>query len=220
MLVRWRSVAITGSDLRGKADSLRLAAGEGSTPSIEREIIKADRSKEAQSGPDLAENRRRDRFALGVELEIIEEFERPFDREVGHLRDVERLPGAIDLLRREVTAGARALAVADPAQPYGALLPWPDAATRPLRTPGAWIALYGATPRLYLARGRRSLITWPGPGLHEAAVSLVTALRGESVHVQRIDGADAASLDAGSPIMCALTGAGFVSTPSGLRLRS
>ena len=130
------------------------------------------------------------------------------------------LPGAIDLLRREVTAGARALAVADPAQPYGALLPWPDAATRPLRTPGAWIALYGATPRLYLARGRRSLITWPGPGLHEAAVSLVTALRGESVHVQRIDGADAASLDAGSPIMCALTGAGFVSTPSGLRLRS
>ena len=87
----------SGSDLRGEADSLRLAAGEGSTPSIEREIIKADRSKEAQSGPDLAENRRRDRFALGVELEIIEEFERPFDREVGHLRDVERLPGAIDL---------------------------------------------------------------------------------------------------------------------------
>ncbi|MFZ8927275.1 MAG: Lhr family helicase, partial [Candidatus Nanopelagicales bacterium] len=49
------------------------------------------------------------------------------------------LPGAIDQLRSLPTGdhAHRTLAAADPAQPYGALLSWPEAATRPARTAGA-----------------------------------------------------------------------------------
>ena len=56
----------SGSDLRGEADSLGLAARERSAASVEREVIEPDRSEKAQPRTNFAEDWRRDRLALGV----------------------------------------------------------------------------------------------------------------------------------------------------------
>ena len=135
------------------------------------------------------------------------------------------LPGAIDLMRAcaaEPTTDTRTLAAADPAQPYGASLPWPASTARPSRSAGALVTL-GATadgiaPVFYLARGHRSLTTWPAADLAACAPSLVASLRGHSTSIQRIDGADVSAAD--SDVVAALVDAGFVRTPSGLRLRA
>ena len=132
------------------------------------------------------------------------------------------LPGALDMLRSlQPDPHARTLAAADPAQPYGALLPWPEAATRPSRAAGAWVTLRDRAPALYLARGRRSLVTWgtDPAALADTARSLVHALRGQSVNLQRVDGVDVAEIPVDDPRLIALIGAGFARTPSGLRLR-
>ena len=74
---------------------------------------------------------------------------------------------AVDLLRaarhREVHAKAVALAASDPANPYGALLPWPDAksdAARPRRMSGATVVLVGGEPVLYAGKAARSVWTF------------------------------------------------------------
>ncbi|MGA0092582.1 MAG: Lhr family helicase, partial [Candidatus Nanopelagicales bacterium] len=131
------------------------------------------------------------------------------------------LPGAIDQLRSLPTGdhAHRTLAAADPAQPYGALLSWPEAATRPARTAGAWVTLTHDGPALYLARGRKSLTTWPVEDLHAAAQSLASALAGQTTTITRIDGEDVGALAADDKRIGALIDAGFAATPSGLRLR-
>ena len=57
------------------------------------------------------------------------------------------LPGAVERLRSEHPERI-VLAAADPAQPYGAALPWPSspAGRRPTRVPGAHVVLYPACP--------------------------------------------------------------------------
>ena len=132
------------------------------------------------------------------------------------------LPGALDMLRALTPRNeARTLAAADPAQPYGALLSWPEAATRPSRTAGAWVTLGDRGPVLYLARGRRSLLTWGDDpvALGKAATSLARALTSESVTLQRIDGVDVTDVPVDDGRIAALGEAGFARTPSGLRLR-
>ena len=130
------------------------------------------------------------------------------------------LPGAIDEIRRWAAAPAgtiRTLAAADPAQPFGAALPWPEAAARPSRSAGAYVTLGSRAPLLYLARGQRSLTTWPTDEPLAAAESLAGALRGRRVAIQRIDGHEVSAAD--ETWVSALTAAGFAHTPSGLRLR-
>jgi ATP-dependent helicase Lhr and Lhr-like helicase len=57
------------------------------------------------------------------------------------------------------------LAAADPAQPYGAALPWPrreppaPAGGRPARVAGAYVVLVDDRPVLYVERGGRGLLT-------------------------------------------------------------
>ncbi|HET6380104.1 MAG TPA: hypothetical protein VFH63_03595, partial [candidate division Zixibacteria bacterium] len=57
------------------------------------------------------------------------------------------------------------LAAADPAQPYGAALPWPrdEGADRlPLqRVAGAYVVLVDGVPALYVEKGGRGLLTLP-----------------------------------------------------------
>ena len=76
-------------------------------------------------------------------------------------------------------------------------------------------------PALYLARGRRSLVTWGSDAdvLADAARSLADTLRGQSVNLQRIDGVESTGIPADDPRLTALAAAGFTRTPSGLRLR-
>jgi ATP-dependent Lhr-like helicase len=73
-------------------------------------------------------------------------------------------PGAVDRLRdmreAEREPEVLALAAADPAQPYGAALPWPESAGRPARVAGAYVVLAAGEPAAFLERGARSLLTF------------------------------------------------------------
>jgi ATP-dependent helicase Lhr and Lhr-like helicase len=59
---------------------------------------------------------------------------------------------------------ALVIAAADPAQPYGAVLPWPqreerEQRRRPARVAGAHVVLVDDEPVLYVERGGRGLVT-------------------------------------------------------------
>ncbi|OBI24343.1 ATP-dependent helicase [Mycobacterium sp. E2497] len=123
------------------------------------------------------------------------------------------------------------LAAADPANPYGAALPWPPsgadgAGARPGRKAGALVVLVDGHLAWFLERGGRSLLTFSDdPGAHHAAAAaladLVASRRVASVLVERIDGVPALQTPAGgsNPVADALAEAGFARTPRGLRLR-
>ncbi|SOX52481.1 ATP-dependent helicase, partial [Mycobacterium ahvazicum] len=119
------------------------------------------------------------------------------------------------------------LAAADPANPYGAALPWPATdGPRPGRKAGALVVLVDGELAWFLERGGRTLLTFTDdPGAHHAAAQgladLVTARRVESILVERIDGVPALQpLPGGpSPVTEALSEAGFARTPRGMRLR-
>jgi ATP-dependent Lhr-like helicase len=133
------------------------------------------------------------------------------------------LPGAIDQLRSLASASdpvaCRTLAAADPAQPYGAALPWPETTARPARSAGAWTSIDTEGPVLYLARGRKSLTTWPREDYAAAAESLAYTIAGQATTITRIDGEEIGAIAVDDPRVMALTAAGFARTPSGLRLR-
>lgn len=130
------------------------------------------------------------------------------------------LPGALERLRSLRDAPASdpiCLAAADPAQPYGAALPWPSSAGRPSRSPGAYVVLARGEPAAYLDRGGRTLITfeagaeadWPS-----ALAALVKDGRVRRIELARIDGVPALE----SPHAERLRAAGFVEGYRGLTL--
>ncbi|MEV7603456.1 ATP-dependent helicase [Kitasatospora sp. NPDC089797] len=125
------------------------------------------------------------------------------------------------------------LAAADPANAYGAALPWPEppaprseagakeaGAHRPGRKAGALVVLVDGELVLYVERGGKSLLSWTEDGatLSAAAGALAGAVRAGalgSVTVERANGEPAL----GSELGRALEEAGFHATPRGLRLR-
>lgn len=121
------------------------------------------------------------------------------------------------------------LAAADPANPYGAALPWPASSAegaRPGRKAGALVVLVDGHLAWFLERGGRSLLTFTGdPAAHGAAgaalADLVGSRRVAAILVERIDGVPALQPQAGGPNPAAeaLAEAGFARTPRGLRLR-
>ena len=130
---------------------------------------------------------------------------------------------------------ALVLAAADPANPYGAALPWPTSTgespgpgARPGRKAGALVVLVDGELAWFLERGGRSLLTFTNDPAadHAAAMALadlVAARRVTSILIERVDGVPALQPRGGpSPAADALTGlleAGFARTPRGLRLR-
>jgi ATP-dependent Lhr-like helicase len=151
------------------------------------------------------------------------------------------LPGAVDRMRaladrprpgdpaaRASLAAERAvvLAAADPAQPYGAALPWPDrpdeSAHRPGRKAGALTVLVDGSLALYVERGGRTLLSWTDDGdlLDLAAGALATAVRGGALGRLTVERADGLRAGGDSPLSLALEAAGFRPTPRGLRLRA
>ncbi|MGW3041292.1 ATP-dependent helicase [Kitasatospora sp. NPDC001159] len=122
------------------------------------------------------------------------------------------------------------LAAADPANAYGAALPWPEppaapgrkdsTAHRAGRKAGALVVLVDGELALYVERGGKSLLAWPKDGATRAlaAGALAGAVREGalgSVTVERSNGEPAL----GSELGRALEEAGFHATPRGLRLR-
>jgi ATP-dependent Lhr-like helicase len=141
--------------------------------------------------------------------------------------------GAVDRLRAlSRSDGAQAtdtraivLAAADPAQPYGAALPWPDPVGegkhRPARKAGALAVLADGVPALYVERGGRSLLSFTEDerALRAAAEALSRAVKEGwlgQLAVQRADGEVALT----SNLADVLRDAGFRATPKGLRLRA
>ena len=96
------------------------------------------------------------------------------------------MPGAVDRLRAEREGDAEGgprvdvLAAADPAQPYGAILPWPrdEAADRlPLqRAAGAYVVMVDGQAALYVERGGKGLLTLPAFGDGDVADAALAAL--------------------------------------------
>jgi ATP-dependent Lhr-like helicase len=150
------------------------------------------------------------------------------------------LPGAVDRMRATADPAARSpnsperavvLAAADPAQPYGAALPWPErpgdtpSSHRPGRKAGALVVLVDGALVLYVERGGRTLLSWTEDPelLAPTAVALAAAGREGALGrltVERADGLTMSSGVHGSPLAQALESAGFRPTPRGLRLRA
>jgi ATP-dependent Lhr-like helicase len=87
------------------------------------------------------------------------------------------------------------LAAADPAQPYGAALPWPKrSGARAARVAGAHVVLLGGEAALFVERGGRSLVPLREPDeewLRPALAALVAHVRGggaKRLAVERFDG--------------------------------
>jgi len=147
------------------------------------------------------------------------------------------LPGAVDRMRSLADPGAAGsssaeravvLAAADPAQPYGAALPWPDrpgetgSLHRPGRKAGALVVLAGGSLVLYVERGGRTLLSWTeDPELLEpTAAALAAAVRDGALGRLTVERADGLRAGGDTPLARALEGAGFRPTPRGLRLRA
>jgi ATP-dependent Lhr-like helicase len=135
------------------------------------------------------------------------------------------LPGAVERLRELRDAGeedALVLAAAEPAQPYGGVLPWPRrAAARAARVAGAHVVLLGGEAALYVERGGRSLLPlrdpdpeWLRPAL-AALVEWVRADRGRRLSVERFDGRPVVESD----VLPLLVQAGFLAGPRRAVLR-
>ncbi|HEY4027017.1 MAG TPA: DEAD/DEAH box helicase [Candidatus Dormibacteraeota bacterium] len=127
------------------------------------------------------------------------------------------LPGAVDRLRaaRDAPRAVVALAATDPANPYGAALPWPAGeadAGRMARAAGAFVVLDAGEMRLYLERGGRSLLTHGAAGVEHVRALAAAAVRTGRVEVQRVDGMPVRQ----SPLAPALLEAGFGQSPRGL----
>jgi ATP-dependent Lhr-like helicase len=138
----------------------------------------------------------------------------------------------VDPERREYHAVV--LAAADPANPYGAALPWPsrkvaddDVAHRPGRKAGGLVAVVDGELAWFLERGGRSLLSFTDDvDAHIAAASaladLVTSGRVGSLLVEKINGVpvlEPVAEGERAAVQDALIGAGFARTPRGLRLR-
>ncbi|MFI8276154.1 ATP-dependent helicase [Streptomyces sp. NPDC085929] len=139
------------------------------------------------------------------------------DGAVDRLRSAERTPPPL---------AAVVLAAADPANAYGAALPWPEppagATHKPGRKAGSLVVLVDGELTLYLERGGKTLLAWPpadDPRLAAATAALAAGSRAgtlPALTVERINATPALT----SPLGPALEAAGFHATPRGLRLRS
>ncbi|WP_153038893.1 DNA glycosylase AlkZ-like family protein, partial [Rathayibacter tanaceti] len=138
--------------------------------------------------------------------------------------------GSVDRLRtfapqdevQEKPRSVLALAATDPANPFGAALPWPQVeGHRPGRKAGALVAVVDGALAVYLERGGKTALTFTADEtvLADAAGALAQLVRSRGVEkltVEKIDGAFAL----GTPFGDALVAAGFVANPRGLRMRS
>ncbi|MDX6715852.1 MAG: ATP-dependent helicase Lhr and Lhr-like helicase, partial [Baekduia sp.] len=140
------------------------------------------------------------------------------------------LPGAVERLRAHADRAEEAppivLAATDPAQPYGAALPWPkrrdadDARAKPARAAGAYVVLAGSEPVLYVERGGRGLqvlVEREDPRLRpalEALAAFVTGDRRHKLSLERVDG----EAVVGSELELLLIEVGFRAGPRKLTL--
>jgi ATP-dependent Lhr-like helicase len=138
------------------------------------------------------------------------------------------LPGAVERVRElrpreDEEPEPLVLPAADPAQPYGAALPWPKrAGARAARVAGAHVVLLGGEPALFVERGGRSLVPLREPEegwLRLALAALVDDVKRRGgkarLAVERFDGEPVGETE----IMPLLLEAGFLAGPRRAVLR-
>jgi ATP-dependent Lhr-like helicase len=154
------------------------------------------------------------------------------DRLRSYARDAEALP----------SLEALTLAATDPANPFGAALPWPSSplaealeasgtATgpagasaprghRPGRKAGSLVVLVDGALAVYVERGGKTVLTFSADEavLRAASASLAATVRSRlgKLRVERVDG----EFSVGTQLGTLLAEAGFAPTPQGLRLRA
>jgi ATP-dependent helicase Lhr and Lhr-like helicase len=129
------------------------------------------------------------------------------------------LPGAVERLRSlpEAQGEYMVLAATDPANPYGASLPWPklEGGRRPGRTPGAYLLLRDGEPEVFVERGGRGLLRLREMNEGElgnamqALADAVSTGRLPKLAIEKLDG----EAVIGSGLEEALIGAGFSRGP-------
>jgi ATP-dependent helicase Lhr and Lhr-like helicase len=129
------------------------------------------------------------------------------------------LPGAVERLRSlpEADGSFQVLAATDPANPYGAALPWPKppSGRRPARAPGAYVLLRDGEPLVYVERGGRSILRLAE--LDDALLAEAMSALAEAVSAGRLPKLGVEKLD-GEPVIGsgheeALLSAGFSRGP-------
>jgi ATP-dependent helicase Lhr and Lhr-like helicase len=137
------------------------------------------------------------------------------------------LPGGVERLRElrpreDEEKEPLVLAAADPAQPYGAALPWPKrAGARAARVAGAQVVLLGGEAALFVERGGRSLVPLREPEeewLRVALAALVEHVKqggAKRLAVERFDSEPVAE----TAIFPLLLEAGFLAGPRRAVLR-
>jgi ATP-dependent helicase Lhr and Lhr-like helicase len=138
------------------------------------------------------------------------------------------VPGAVERLRElrpreNEEPEPLVLPAADPAQPYGAGLPWPKrAGARAARVAGAQVVLLGGQPALFVERGGKSLVPLRDPEddwLRVALKALVEHVKKggskKRLAVERFDGEPVGETE----IMPLLLEAGFLAGPRRAVLR-
>lgn len=145
------------------------------------------------------------------------------------------VPATVDRLRSftedtQLAKGepvALALAATDPANPYGAALPWPvlsaeaGSGHRPGRKAGALVVMVDGALVFYVERGGKTLLAFSDDTtiLASAAAALVGVVRRGAVDklvMEKVNGHDIPE----TPAAVALTQAGAYTTPKGLRIRA
>lgn len=130
------------------------------------------------------------------------------------------LAGAVERLRSQPLddEALTVLAATDPANPYGATLPWPklEGRRRPARTPGAYVLLRSGLPMIYLEKGGKGILRLdPNLTSEDLGVMLTELARNAEegliapLKVERFDGQPLI----GSGFEAALVSAGFSRQP-------
>jgi ATP-dependent Lhr-like helicase len=130
--------------------------------------------------------------------------------------------------RAQESTSALVLAATDPANPYGAALPWPERPVdggapqhRPGRKAGALVVLVDGALVVYVERGGKSLLTFTDEDalLQPAVDALALAVREGALGKLAVERADGDAVLT-TPLAAALRSAGFHATPRGLRIRT
>ena len=138
------------------------------------------------------------------------------------------LPGAVDRMRAlvgvsGVQSSTQVLAATDPANPYGAALPWPerDGGHRAGRKAGALVVLVDGKLALYVEKGGRTLLSYSDDldEMQPAVDALALAAREGVLGRLTVQKADGEAIE-DTPFAGALLNAGFRLTSRGLRLRA
>ena len=109
------------------------------------------------------------------------------------------------------------VAASDPANPYGAAVPWPDhEAGSPGRHAGAYVVISDGDLLAFVDRGGRSVLTWDAdPTLLSSGLIDVAKQRRRATTVAKIDGESSLA----SPFSGAMLSAGFATGYKGLTYR-